>query len=233
LIREKSVFKLQPSTHSAKVTYLLVTLVLATLFFQWQIHRGNDFFDSRRAGSVETAKPVQVGPVFFSFPNTENSGFWQFNYSEIEKALQELQFSDSGDLIYNPHTADIMLSAVNKIDKNIDQENLDRLVFLTKKSESVDTGEKLANLLISFYYYTNHDNSHDLKPLDLQQQIILQQQYFGVLEASQLFARKNAIRAYFEKRQHIQRSTNLNATQKQSALLSLEKEFSSDSLYFQ
>jgi len=210
---------------SACITPGLVVAALLVTFFHVQLHRSSDLSYLTLNPDNNNSAWEQPASVNTLFPNAISDSAWQFDYNGIEKLLSGIRASDTKELVIGTQTADILNKAVNAIDININPKNLERLKFLVEKELPTDAGDELAKLLIAYFNYTHHDDTKPTASLGLQQQKILQEQYFGEKNAQQLFSKRNAIRDYLDKRQIIQRNQTLNESQKNTALNLLEKNF--------
>jgi len=213
--------------YSYKATYLIAIAVFSMLFYQWQLHKNTTLSELNAEQNSNIAQWIQPESINNLFPAAMHNNSWHFDYKAIELILQEIKYSDANEIIINSHLADILKNASNSIDKNISQNDLERLAFLIKKGTTKPAGEKISTLVINYYRYSNHDDSNTVVNQNLDQQKALQRQYFGRTIAQQLFSNRNSIRAYLDKRHTIQTNKELDQQQKKSALILLEKAFKS------
>ena len=198
------------------------------------------FLEQDEHVSVEWLQPETLNE---KFPTHIGKHTWSFDYAEFERVLwrSSLQFSEKFTIDSDTLTLLEQLSVL--LPEFLNEEDIERLKFLTKKSLPQSNSLNLTKLVIS---YRRYEESYLAYQADIKQakgqskyELIkasqkvnkkLQVQFFGEVIAKKLFEKKNKVVNYLTQRQLINLDETLTQTQKTQQLLELKKKYQEHSL---
>lgn len=168
------------------------------------------------------------------FPEHISNTRWTFDYEASEQILVKLKQDETEQLVLDGRAAEIIESAVSKLPKGLQSDELQRVEVLVAKGLPGSAGRQLADIVTDFYQYQQaarsafvaKDSSTTIEEQEKRfyQTVVLQEQFFGKPVAEKLFGRQNALNRYLYARRHITKDSSLSPEQKQKQLRTLEAE---------
>lgn len=204
---------------------LALTLVL---FLLWSIHMNSP--DIPNSPDVHLwQQPLSISD---EFPERISTTYWQFDFGATEQILTKIKLNETGELILNETTADLLKVAVSKLPLDLTEADLQRIEILLAKGLPGKAGQQLSSVLTGFYRYWQLERVDEKKALNIEdkersfeQTVLRQERYLGQDIAGRLFGRKNAVTRYLHARRGINEDSNLNQEQKRQQLLILQNRF--------
>jgi len=216
----------------------LITLVLTVMSFS------SLYIESKRDVPDNSAHQWrQPQSVSVKYPLLISQHHWPFDYELVELALQEVKLDEEGALLIDADTADVLSRAVAELPVGMNENILQRVIFLTAKGLPGPAGEQLALILKNYYRY--QQTSKEISGLDtekvgevrsehlFQQDIALKELYMGKEVTKGLFGHKHLVRNYLFSRRKVNENSDLSRQQKKQRLTELEDQFKRKRKLFQ
>lgn len=207
--------------------FSLIALTPA-LFLLWSIHTDSPAI----LNSPEVHLWQQPHSISNEFPERISATHWQFDFEATEQVLTKIKLNETGELILNETTADLLKVAVSKLPLNMTEADLQRIEILVAKGLPGKVGQQLSDVLTGFYRYWQIERIDENNALNIEdkersfeQTVLLQERYLGKDVAEHLFGRKNAVTRYLYARRRINEDSNLNQAQKRQQLIILQNRF--------
>ncbi len=189
------------------------------------------------SGSDEWHQPEQLNLVY---PVPISPQAWPFDFEPVAKLLAKLQLDASGELLVNANTADTLQQITLAMTLALNDDELQRYVFLAAQELPGKAGQQLAELLLSYYHFKRAEqaaqltlpNTADAAALLAKEQRIteLKQRYLGRDTAYRLFGRRDALTLYLLARREVNENPGLTSTQRRQALKRLQAQFEQQQL---
>ena len=216
----------------------LITLILTVISFS------SLYVESKRNVADNSEHQWrQPQSVSVKYPLLISKHHWPFDYELVELALQEVKLDEEGALLIDADTADVLLRAVAELPVDMDENILQRVMFLTTKGLPGPAGEQLALVLRNFFRY--QQASTEISGLDnvtvgevrsehlFQQDVALKELYMGKEITAGLFGHKHLVRSYLFSRRKVNENSDLTRQQKKQRLAELEGQFQRKRKLFQ
>lgn len=145
---------------------------------------------------------------------------WNFDYHPIEKHLLSIQINESIPKANLTNEA-LLRNAVLAFPDNIDNNILERVIWLSRKTLPEEGGELLSLWLLQYHHYHQDVLALNQTPEEadrhLHKLIELQQHHFGEQQASLLFARYHQLAKFSDQRQQLRGNKALAQTKTTNA----------------